>query len=252
MIRALCLLIATVGLLKPALAEEIVAGLSQDSVAITANFDGSEILVFGAISREAPPPGDSDLHVIVTVAGPDRTITVRRKARRFGIWVNTEAAEIDAAPTFYAVATTGPLSEIVTATEDLRHRISIPRAIRAVGLDVAAPGDFTEALMRIRRNEGTYRMLEGAVQLRENTLFDTAIALPANLVEGDYETRIFLVREGAVVAQFQTEIAVRKVGLERIIFTLAHERPLIYGILSLIIAIAAGWGASAAFQLLRR
>ena len=162
------------------------------------------------------------------------------------------AAEIDAAPTFYAVATTGPLSEIVTATEDLRHRISIPRAIRAVGLDVAAPGDFTEALMRIRRNEGTYRMLEGAVQLRENTLFDTAIALPANLVEGDYETRIFLVREGAVVAQFQTEIAVRKVVRERIIFTLAHECPLIYGILSLIIAIAAGWGASAAFQLLRR
>ena len=107
-------------------------------------------------------------------------------------------------------------------------------------------------MMRIRRNEGTYRMLEGAVQLRENTLFDTAIALPANLVEGDYETRIFLVREGAVVAQFQTEIAVRKVGLERIIFTLAHERPLIYGILSLIIAIAAGWGASAAFQFLRR
>lgn len=250
MVVSACLM--ATALLKPAWAEDIVAGLSQDSVAITANFDGSEILVFGAISRQAPPPEGSDLNVIVTVAGPDRTVIVRRKARRFGIWVNTEAAEIDAAPTFYAVATTGPLDEIVTATEDLRHRISIPRAIRAVGLDVAAPGDFTAALTRIRENDGTYNLLEGAVRLREETLFDAAIALPANLVEGDYETRIFLVRDGAVVSQFSTEIAVRKVGLERIIYTLAHERPLIYGILSLIIAIAAGWGASAAFQMLRR
>ena len=43
----------------------------------------------------------------------------------------------------------------------------------------------------------------------------------------------------------------RKVGLERLIYTLAHERPLIYGLLSLVIAIAAGWSASAVFRYIR-
>jgi hypothetical protein len=43
----------------PARAETMVAGLSQNRVSITANFDGSEILVFAAVAREAPvPEGD--------------------------------------------------------------------------------------------------------------------------------------------------------------------------------------------------
>ncbi len=46
-------------------------------------------------------------------------------------------------------------------------------------------------------------------------------------------------------------IGVRKVGLERWIYTLAHEQPLIYGLLSLAIAIAAGWSASAVFRYIR-
>ena len=40
----------------PAKAEQIVLGLSQDEVAITVTFEGSEIIVFGAVSRTAPPP----------------------------------------------------------------------------------------------------------------------------------------------------------------------------------------------------
>ena len=46
------------------------------------------------------------LDVIVTVAGPLQRVVVRRKDRVAGIWVNAEAAEIDAAPAYYAVATT--------------------------------------------------------------------------------------------------------------------------------------------------
>ncbi|WP_323784168.1 TIGR02186 family protein, partial [Leisingera sp.] len=48
--------------------EEVVLGLSQDRVAITATFDGSEILVFGAVKRESPIPSGEPLEVIVTVS----------------------------------------------------------------------------------------------------------------------------------------------------------------------------------------
>lgn len=235
----------------PAWAEDIVLGLSQDEISITANFNGSEIILFGAIMREAPSP-DGDLGVIVAVAGPDEPVTVRRKERRFGIWVNTEAAEIDAAPTFYAVATNHPLRDILSETEDLRYGISIGNAIRAVDTQVGDQFAFTGALTRIRTESGLYQRLDNAVLLRQDTLFDARIRLPANLTEGDYETRIFLTRDQQVVATYETAISVRKVGLERLIYTLAHERPLVYGVLALAIAIIAGWGASAAFQLLRR
>lgn len=231
--------------------ETVVAGLSQNEVSITANFNGSEVLIFGAVQRTTPAPDGDPLEVIITMEGPDRPVTVRRMDRRYGIWMNTEAVEVDAAPTFYAVATTNPFREVISDTEDLRHRISIPRAIRAVGTETDHQRDFTEAVIRIRGADDLYQVLEGAVTLRNETLFDTSFRMPANLVEGDYTARIFLTRGRAVISSYETSISVRKVGLERMIYTLAHERPLVYGLLSLAIAIAAGWLASAVFRYIR-
>jgi len=237
----------------PLRAEEVVLGLSSDKVAITATFEGSEILIFGAVKREAPI-SEVPLHVVITVAGPSLPVTVRRKDRRFGIWVNTDTVHLDEAPTFYAVATSGPLDEVLSATEDLRHRVSVPRAIRSVGAASMAEDaeSFTKALIRIRRGQNAYQLRENTVVLDEQTLFRTAIRLPANLTEGAYPARIFLTREGRVVSKFETVINVHKVGLERWLYTLSRKDPLLYGLMSLAIAIAAGWGASAAFRALRR
>ncbi len=251
MLWRLVLLLCFVAL--PLRAEEVVLGLSKDKVAITATFEGSEILIFGAVKREEPIP-DVPLDVVIAVAGPSEPVTVRRKDRRFGIWVNTDVVVLDSAPSFYAVATTGPLDKVMSDTEDLRHRVSIPRAIRSVGAASMAEDAerFTDALIRIRRDQGAYAMREGAVVLDQETLFRGAIQLPANLTEGEYLTRIFLTREGRVVSQLETVIDVQKVGLERWLYTLSRQQPLVYGLMSLAIAIAAGWGASAAFQAMRR
>ena len=141
----------------------MVLGLSQSHVSITTNFDGSKILIFGAIKRETPLP-ENDLDVIIAVAGPSEPLMVRKKDRRLGIWVNTQAVEVDAAPSFYAVATSGPMKEILTEVEDLRHKISIPRAIRSVGapMDVENAQSFSEAVIRIRKDNGLYQLHENA------------------------------------------------------------------------------------------
>ncbi|WP_243611484.1 TIGR02186 family protein [Shimia aestuarii] len=238
----------------PLMAEEVVLGLSKKNVSITANFDGSEILIFGAVKRETPIIEDPPLDVVIAVSGPLQPLTVRRKEKRFGIWVNTESVEIDAAPSFYAVATSAPFREALTDVEDLRHKVSIPRAIRSVGApyNVQDSAAFTRAVIRIRTENGNYQLRENAVSLDQQTLFRTSIDLPANLTEGDYETRIFLTREGQVVSKFETVIGVRKVGLERWLYTLSRQQPLLYGLLSLFIAVTAGWGASTLFRILRQ
>ncbi|MEM8788957.1 MAG: TIGR02186 family protein [Pseudomonadota bacterium] len=251
--RTLLLLLA---LAAPAAAtEEVIGALSQNRVSITANFDGSEIFVFGAVKRYAPVPSDvGPLHIVITIQGPTQRVTVRRKERIFGIWVNRDTVEVDEAPSFYAIATSGPLDEIMFETERLRHGIGFDKAVRVVGApeDVLNPRSFTEAVVRIRRANGLYAQLDGAVDIREETLFSTSVALPANLVEGDYRTRMLLLRDRAVLHVAETEITVRKEGLERLIYVTAHERPLLYGLLSLAVALFAGWVASEVFRLLRR
>ena len=247
MIRWLALVLL---LTMPAKAQDLVAGLSTSRINISANFDGSEILIFGAIKRTGPL-GPGDLGIIVTVEGPKRPLTVRRKSRVGPIWINTAGVQIDAAPSFYAVNTTGPLSMVLTHTSDLRHGITIRRVIRSVGLGVHDGPDFTDALIRIREDADLYQVNQNAVVLRQDTLFDTSVALPANLVDGVYTARLFLTRDGQVVSQASETIYVTKVGLERLLYGMAHEQALLYALMSLAIAIAAGWGASAAFRYLQ-
>ncbi|PTE15617.1 TIGR02186 family protein [Pseudogemmobacter blasticus] len=250
MIRALLLLLA---LALPAAAQEtIVSGLSQNRVSITADFDGSEILIYGAVKRDSPAP-EGRMDVIVTVEGPPTPVTVRRKDRVAGIWINDAAVRVDSAPTFYAVATTGRLHDVLGATENIRHNITIDRLIRAIGISAEADGsdEFLRALVRVRRAEGSYPLLENRVQLTEGTLFRTDVALPANLTEGTYKVRMFVLRDGRVVATQERFIGVRKAGLERLIFNMSREQPLLYGLFALALAAVAGWAASAAFRFVR-
>lgn len=234
--------------------EWLVSGLSVDSVGITASFNGSDILIYGAVARESPVPPGPPLEIIVTVEGPSEAVTIRKKQRVLGIWVNRQSVVAAAAPGFYAVVTSGPMDEILLPEEDTRFRISIPLAMRALGevQDVEDTIPFTEALIRLRMADGRYRLDEGSVPVLEQTLFRADVALPAQLVEGDYKARVFLLRDGRVIDTQRSAIAVHKVGLERWLFRLAMDQPFRYGVLSLILAAAAGWGASAAFTFIRR
>jgi uncharacterized protein (TIGR02186 family) len=246
-------LTAMIFLVGPAVSQDIVLGLSKQEIGITAFFDGSEILIFGAVKHQSEASSEGDLDVVVTIASPRIPVTVRRKEKRLGIWVNVDALEVDLAPSFYAVATTRPFDEVVSKASDLWHQISVRQLIRAVSVPVAVenPEEFTEALVRVRENDGLYQTLSGAVILQDQTLFSTSVSLPSNLVEGAYTARIFLMNDGDVVSEYQTSIDVRKVGMERWLYNLAHERPVVYGLLSLAIAIFAGWAAAAAFRAVR-
>ena len=250
MMRALILWLL---LALPVRAEEIVSGLSQSGVSIDARFDGTSILIYGAAMREEKPPAGPLLQVIITVAGPDVPIVVRQKERVAGIWVNQGAMAVDGAPSFYAFMTTGPVEDILSLSEDQTPDMSIPRAIGAVrlGPGAGAASDYLAALQRIRATQGVYRLAPDTVLLLQQSLFRTEVSLPANLIEGDYKVRIFLTRGGAVVDVQESVITVRKAGLERILYRMAQDQPLLYGVIALLLAALAGWAASEVFRRLR-
>jgi uncharacterized protein (TIGR02186 family) len=235
----------------PVHAEEIVADMSQSNVGISATFDGSDILIFGAISRNAPISSDGETQIILTVAGPSLPVSVRRKDKKLGlIWVNNESVLIDDAPSFYSISTSAPLDGILSDRDDMGYKVSIPRAIESIGAQIASghAAEFTGALIRIRTNNGLYSIHEGNVNLISDTLFSASVDLPSNLTAGNYTARILLVRDQIVIDEFETAIDIHKVGIERWLYNLAHENALYYGLMSLFIAIAAGWTASAVFS----
>jgi uncharacterized protein (TIGR02186 family) len=239
----------------PALAqapERIVADLSHSRVAITTDFVGSEILVYGAIARAAPAPADP-LAIIVTVEGPPRPISVLRKARRLGLWVNGPGLTFEDVPSFYAVTSSGLLAETLTPDEDARYAISLDARLNRTQSPASdARAVYQRALAHLQLKAGAFTLGEGGVRLAEDTLFRADIALPAQVIEGDYKVQIFLLRDGRVMDQITRQIAVRKAGLERFFANLAHDNPLLYGILALFLATGAGWVGAAASARWRR
>ncbi|MFD2174660.1 TIGR02186 family protein [Rhodobacter lacus] len=253
MIRVLATLLALLWLALPAAAEKVVAGLSAEDIGLTASFDGSTVLIYGAIKRDAPEP-EGRLSVIVTLEGPLQRVTVRRKSREVGIWVNTGKIVVPEAPSYYAVAASAPLEKILPPTLDALERISLPLAMQSFAgpLGEHDTRPYAEALMRIRSEQGAYQLKMSRVKLVQDTLFRADFDLPANLIEGDYKARIFLLRAGTLIDRAESRIRVRRVGLERLVYTLSREKPALYGALSLALAIFAGWAASALFRLIRR
>ncbi len=234
----------------PVRAEDIVSGVSQSDVSITTNFNGTAILIYGAAIRDAPPPDWPLLQVIVTVEGPSTPLVIRKKERVAGIWQNRGVVDIASAPSFYAVATTGPLEDILSPGEDATYHVSIPSTIQAISGKEDEEA-YVAALQRIRAASGQYRLAENSVLLLRQALFRTDVTLPANLVEGDYRVRIFLTRGGKVIDMQENVIDVQKAGLERWLYNLAMQQPLAYGVISLALAMIAGWGASELFRRFR-
>lgn len=234
--------------------ESLVTGVSRDDVQITADFTGSDILVYGAVLRNSPPPPDQDLDVIITLEGPSSQVVVRKKQRIFGIWINANAVELDDVPSYFAMAATRPVAQILSPEDDLRYDISLKRRINVTKM-TANSMDFplyVAALNRIRAASGIYQTMPTPVQLSQDTLFRADFALPANVTEGDFQVRLFLLRGGRVIDSTVQVIGVRKAGIERQLTNMANEQPLIYGLLSLLMALVAGWGASAAFRAFQR
>ena len=238
------------------LEERILTGSAQDEVAITATFSGSELFVYSAIARgRFLSVGEGRPDIIIVVRGPSSPVMVRKKDRVGGVWMNRKAVRIAAAPSFYAVAATAPLDEILEPLDDFTYRISIDRAVLVAGIpfsSAADPASFGDALIRLKRQSELYRYSPFGVTLKGGTLYQARFRMPANIVEGDYEVRVFLLRDGHVKDQARLALPVRKQGVERVLYTAAHETPLIYGVLTLFTALFFGWGASELFRLLRR
>lgn len=236
------------------LQEKIAVGLSKEDVDITADFSGEEILVYGAIERnrfllEGEHPPD----VILVVLGPERPNVVRRKERILGIWVNRAHSTISAAPSFYAVGSTRPLEEILTPHQIEIHDIGLEQVLLVPGevSDGSDPEEFRDAAVRLLRDAGYYQILPESVRVPGDSLFSSRIRLPASIVEGDYLLRIHLARDGLVIDTHELVIPVRRAAFEQWIYRSAHEDPLSYALASILVAILAGWFASALFRRIR-
>jgi len=227
----------------PAMAQTapLVADVSEHMVAIRSDFAGQDVLLFGAIDA----PGD----IFVIVKGPPTPFVVNKKNRVGPIWINTEQTRFDDIPSFYHAATTRPAEEFVP--EALATRFQVGLKNLRIEPEKASSEDatpFRDALMRLKVASGHYQPEIGSVQMMSDRLFRTNLHFPTNAPTGTYIVEVYLFRDGAVASAVIVPFIISKLGLGADITEFAKNYAAIYGLISIALAVAAGWAASAAFR----
>lgn len=224
--------------------QELVADLSDHLIAISTDFTGTEVVLFGALDGEG--------EIAVVVRGPAQNLVVRQKDRVAGIWVNRTSMTFAGAPSFYGVATSEPLVLLADDPTLERHGIGL-RHLRLDPVDAedataAEIATFRRALIRAKQISGLYATDIGDVSFLGGRLFRTRLAFPANVPTGQYIVSVYLIRDGVVVNAQTTPLVVSKIGLGAEIFAYAQRRSAAYGLVAILVAVTAGWLASVFFR----
>jgi len=231
--------------LPVAAAENLVSGLSQDTIEIRSNYNGAEITVFGAVER---PVADAKPDIVVVVRGPDADMRVRRKDRVAGIWINRNRVVLRGMPSYYFAASNRPLPKIANDAILRQYGLGLSALAPRATQGRHNPEPFRQALIRHQERAELYAQREGAVQFLSGTLFRVRVPLPASAPRGKYIAAVYLLRDGQMIDARSSALSIDQTGLERRVFDFSRTDPLAYGLSTVLIAVLMGWLSSLAFR----
>lgn len=250
--RRLSLWIAVLAVLAchPAHSAELVSGLSTDLIQINSSFTGTDFVIFGAIDPPRTQANAGMLDLVVVIRGPTLDMTVRRKERILGIWVNREQVAFAGLPGYYFLASTRPLEDIASATTLARFRLGAANlgATARTPISTAESTEFRAAIVRDRTRANLYREGPVGIEFLSPALFRARVPVPASVPPGEYRAEVYLFQGGTAVGAQSSPLSIDKSGFERTIYNLAYGNSFAYGFAAVLMAFAMGWLGYALFR----
>ena len=244
---ALVALVLLTGARDPILVPEV----SQHEIRLRQGFTGTELLLFGAILNPDGTRAARDYDIVVMLKGPTQSIVVREKAKVAGVWINADSTEFRSAPSYYAIASSRPISEIVDDKTAAIYELGLSwLQLSPIGaIDPEEQVRFSKGLVDLNERGGLYREEMRGVSVKEQVLYQARIFLPSSVPIGTYTAETLAISNGRVVASASSEVTVRKLGFERAIANFAEDQSVLYGLLAVLVSVMMGWIAGRLFAL---
>jgi len=229
----------------------LVPEVSQHEIEVRQGFIGTELLLYGAIldpeGRRSREPYD----IVVVLKGPTEPILVREKAKKLGVWVNAQSTAFRSAPSFFSVASSRPVAEIVDDRTAAIYELGLGflQLSPTGAIDPIEQARFTKGLVDLRQREGLYREAGNGVTISGGVLYQARIPVPSNVVTGRYTAETFAISNGRVIASAIAEVQVEKQGFERFVAAQADQSSFLYGLFAVFLSLFMGWLAGRVFAL---
>lgn len=220
-------------------AKSLTIDMARSRIDITMGFNGANVTLYGVKKGRGA--------VAVTIAGPERSLVVRRKARLpgVGIWANTKAVVFKAVPAYYNFALDRPTGELAPAATLKEYGIGFP----ALKFDPAkdeniAPETlkaFQQALLRRKQDQELFPGTAQAVTYLDDAFFRVDFYIPPDVPTGLYKVKTYLIDGGRIQVTGTTQVNIAQKGTNAAIYRFAHEWSFAYGLLCVLFAMTMGW-----------
>jgi uncharacterized protein (TIGR02186 family) len=249
--RAASILLAGAALLvtgadKPVLVPDV----SARQVQIRYSFTGAQLLLFGAVVYPGGRAPDRPADIAVVLRGPVQPILVREKQKIAGIWMNADSNRFRSAPSFYAVASSRPIADLVDQRTAAIYELGLHNLQLSPGGGALPEKErrFEAGLLDLRARQRLYSENPRGVEINDGVLYRATITIPSQVPVGTYTAETFLIDRGRVVAAATRDTQINKSGFERFVALAARRHRLAYGLTSVILSLGLGWAAAAAFR----
>lgn len=228
----------------------LVPDISSRSIQIRYSFSGAQLLLFGAILYPGGKVPERPADIVVVLKGPVQPILVREKQKMAGIWMNADSNRFRSAPSFYAVASSRPIRELVDERTAAIYELGL-RDLQLSPGGGALPDKerrFESGLLDLRKRQGLYAESDRGVEISNGVLYRARIAIPSQVPVGTYTTETFLIDRGKVIAAATRDVDVGKAGFERTLALAARQHGFLYGLAAVALSLFLGWAAAMAFR----
>ena len=228
----------------------LVPDISARQIQIRYSFTGAQLLLFGAIIYPGGRAPNRTVDIVVVLRGPVQPILIREKQKIAGIWMNADSNRFRSAPSFYAVASSRPIPQLVDERTAAIYEMGIGNLQLSPGGGALPEKErrFEAGLLDLRKRQGLYGENPRGVEISERVLYRATIAIPSQVPVGTYTAETFLVDRGRVIAVATRDIEIDKSGFERFIAIAARRHAFLYGLAAVLMSLLLGWAAAAVFR----
>ena len=226
----------------------LVPDISARNVQIRYSFTGAQLLLFGAVVYPGGRPPERPADIAVVLRGPVQPILVREKQKIAGIWMNADSNRFRSAPSFYAVATSRPIRNLVDERTAAIYELGLHNLQLSPGGGALPEKErrFEAGLLDLRRRHGLYSENSHGVEVTDRVLYRAVITIPSQVPVGTYTAETFLIDDGRVLAAATRDIQIDKSGFERFVAVAARRHRLLYGLTAVALSLGLGWAAAPA------
>jgi uncharacterized protein (TIGR02186 family) len=199
-------------------------------------FGGAEVSVSAGL-----PEGSQ---AVIEVMGKEVEEDMMRKGRHWDLWMNMGEIDIDGAPFLYLLMTSAP-RPMATGNrpwgyEALRKGVSLRGRFRK-----GERSELFREFIQLKEGHGLYGIFPGAVKISPldgtRSVARATFRLPARVPEGIYRVCLTVIQEGQITERRCTSFKVVMKGLPAFLTFLASRHTVLYGLLSICVAVAGGF-----------